>query len=82
MENLSSYSDCIDRVNKALALLTQYDRIPGGPEKAWVVDQAIRALARDDYDRVMSESNADTTKGWFLVIMETLTANSSGNLEY
>ena len=64
MSILNSYSGCLDRIDKALDWAIQYGRIEGDREKAWVIDQMIRALAGGEYDRITSEVNSDRARGF------------------
>lgn len=39
----------------ALAVLLDYGQTDGAHHKAWVIDQAVRALAGDDYAALIAE---------------------------
>lgn len=45
-----------DRIDKAIELAVRYGGIDGGHHKAWVIDQMVRALAGDDYDRIVRDA--------------------------
>ena len=68
MRILNSYGGCVNRIDKALEWAIQYGRIEGDREKAWVIDQVIRALAGDEYDRIMSGLNSDRARGYGSVL--------------
>ena len=68
MRILDSYGDCADRINKALSFALQHGRIEGDREKGWVIDQIIRELAGNEYDRVISGLDSDSAKGFGSVL--------------
>lgn len=41
-------------VDKAIDLAVRFGGIDGDHHKAWVIDQIVRALAGEDYDRVVA----------------------------
>jgi len=43
-----------DRIVRALALAVQYGGIDGDHHKAWVIDQMVRILAGDGYDKLVA----------------------------
>jgi len=45
-----------ESVAEAIRLAVQYGGIDGGHHKAWVIDQMVRALARDKYDEVVKDA--------------------------
>lgn len=45
-----------DRIEKAIELAVQYGGIDGSHHKAWVIDQMVRILAGDDYERIVAEA--------------------------
>ena len=45
-----------DRINEALNLAVLNSGIDGDRHKAWVIDGMIRALAGEEYDRIVAES--------------------------
>lgn len=45
-----------DKIDKAIELGFRYGGDDGAHHKQWVVDQMIRLLAGDDYDRLVKES--------------------------
>lgn len=42
-------------IDKAIALAIKYGSIDGDHHRAWVIDQMVRVLAGDDYERLISE---------------------------
>lgn len=46
-------------IGQALDLAWRYSQIDGAHHKAWVIDQMVRVLAGDDYERVIRERCAD-----------------------
>jgi len=44
------------RIDKAIEVAVQYGGIDGAHHKTWVIDQMVRALAGDDYDRIVAEA--------------------------
>lgn len=45
-------------IDKAIKLAVQYGGIDGAHHKAWVIDQMVRVLAGDDYERIVTEAKA------------------------
>lgn len=45
-----------DRIRKAIELAVQYGGIDGSHHKTWVIDQMVRILAGDDYERIVAEA--------------------------
>ena len=45
-----------DRVKEAIDLAVRYGSIDGDHHKAWVIDQMVRALAGDDYDKIVKRA--------------------------
>lgn len=43
-----------DRVKKSIEIAVQYGGIDGDHHKAWVIDQMVRVLAGDDYDKIVA----------------------------
>jgi len=41
------------RISKAIDLAVQYGGIDGAHHKTWVIDQMVRALAGDGYDKLV-----------------------------
>ena len=64
MRILNSYGGCVNRIDKALDWAIQYGHVQGDRENAWVIDQVIRALTGDEYDRIMSGFNSDRARGY------------------
>ena len=56
MINLNSYKFCVDRINNALSLAVKYGGIEGDSHKAWVINEMVKALAVEEYDRIVAES--------------------------
>lgn len=56
------------RISKALNVILQYGGIDGGHHKAWVLDQAVRALTGPDYAKWVKAAKAGEdgpdTYGW------------------
>jgi len=46
-----------DRAADALEILIRYGQIDGDHHKAWVIDQAVRALSGGSYDRLIAWAN-------------------------
>ncbi len=46
----------MDRIEKAIEIAVKYGGIDGAHHKTWVIDQMVRALAGDDYDRIVAEA--------------------------
>ena len=49
---------------KAIELAVKYGGIDGDHHKAWVIDQMVRALAGDDYERIVAEACGDDEYDW------------------
>lgn len=47
-----------DRLQTAIDLAVRYGGIDGVHHKAWVIDQMMRALAGDEYSRIVAEACA------------------------
>ena len=47
-----------ERIQKAIDLAVRFGGIDGAHHKAWVIDQMMRALAGDDYERIVREAKA------------------------
>lgn len=45
-----------EKIQKAMEKAIKYGGIDGAHHKDWVIDQVIRILAGDDYDRVVKEA--------------------------
>lgn len=54
--DVTEIPELTDRVNYALNLAVQYGGIEGDHHKTWVIDRMVRALAEEEYDRVIAES--------------------------
>lgn len=46
------------RIEKALDVILQYGGIDGAHHKAWVLDQAVRALTGDEYNAWVQQACA------------------------
>lgn len=44
------------RVTAAIELIVDYGGIDGAHHKDWVLDQTVRILAGDEYDRIVAEA--------------------------
>lgn len=57
-----------DSIQAAIDMAVSYGGIDGGHHKAWVIDQMVRILAGDDYDKVVAEAkdgeDGPETYGW------------------
>jgi hypothetical protein len=42
------------KINKAIELAIRYGGIDGDHHKAWVIDQMVRELTGDDYDKIVA----------------------------
>jgi hypothetical protein len=55
-------------IKKALELAFRYGQIDGAHHKLWVIDQMVRELTGNDYDKWIEEHNAGddgpNTYGW------------------
>ena len=49
---------CKNRIREAIDLAVRFGGIDGEHHKLWVIDQMVRTLAGDDYDRVVAEAKA------------------------
>ena len=47
-----------DRIKEAIELAVQYGGIDGAHHKAWVIDQVVRVLAGDNYDKIVDDACA------------------------
>ena len=55
-----------DKIDKAIAIAIRYGSIDGNHHKAWVIDQMVRALAGDDYERlILEECTEDGEIDWY-----------------
>ena len=43
------------KIKEALRIAFEYGQIDGDHHKLWVIDQMVRALTRDDYDKWIEE---------------------------
>lgn len=48
----------VDRITKAVAMITQHAAIDGAHHKDWVLDQVTRILTKDDYDAVVADAKS------------------------
>lgn len=46
------------RMNLAINVAVQYSGADGAHHKAWVIDQMVRALAGDQYERIVADAKA------------------------
>lgn len=46
-----------ERIEAAIALAIRFGGTDGDHHKAWVIDQMLRILAADDYERIIREAN-------------------------
>ena len=47
-----------ERITAALTLAVDYGGIDGAHHKDWVIDQMVRVLAGDDYDKIVAKACA------------------------
>lgn len=47
-----------ERITDAIAIAVRYGGIDGDHHKRWTIDQMVRALAGDDYERIVREAKA------------------------
>lgn len=52
------------RIEDALALAWQYGQIDGGHHKMWVIDQMVRVLLGDEYEKWVKEYEGDDEYEW------------------
>ena len=56
------------KIVAALDIAISYGQIDGAHHKAWTIDQIVRALTGEDYDRVIAEAcdgeDGPDTYGW------------------
>jgi hypothetical protein len=45
-----------EKIESALDMLISYGGIDGGHHKMWVIDQAVRILTGDDYEKVIHDA--------------------------
>lgn len=50
------------RIKKAIKLAVKYSHIDGSHHKDWIIDQMIRILAEDKYEKIINEF--DNGYGW------------------
>ena len=48
-----------DRIEKALEIAFRYGQIDGSHHKAWVIDQIVRTLLSDKYEKFISDYEID-----------------------
>lgn len=44
-----------ETIDKAIDIAYEYGQIDGGHHKMWVIDQMVRTLLKDDYDKFVKE---------------------------
>lgn len=49
-------NDLQARIDAAIEMAVRYGGDDGAHHKAWVIDQMVRALAGDDYSRIVAEA--------------------------
>jgi hypothetical protein len=47
-----------ERIQKAIEMIVQYGGIDGSHHKDWVLDQTVRILAGDKYEKIVEEACA------------------------
>ena len=50
-DDLDSWVDFRDRINRACNIAFQYGQIEGGHHRLWVIDQMLRELLKDEYEQ-------------------------------
>jgi len=45
-----------EKIDAAVDLVIRYGGIDGDHHKAWVIDQIVKVLTGDDYDRIVAEA--------------------------
>ena len=51
------YPDQLEEsINKALKIAYDYGGVGGVPQKTWVIDQMVRVLAGEYYDKIIEEA--------------------------
>lgn len=64
--NLSNDKDKQEIIDKAIAIAIKYGSIDGDHHRAWVIDQMVRVLSGDDYERLISEEcSEDGEIDWY-----------------
>ncbi|HUU88938.1 MAG TPA: hypothetical protein VMX17_14480 [Candidatus Glassbacteria bacterium] len=48
-----------ERIKNAVTIATRYGMIDGAHHKQWVIDQMLRTLLEDKYEKVIKELNSD-----------------------
>lgn len=49
-------TDLQQKINGAIDMVVRYGGIDGDHHKSWVLDQVVRVLAGDDYERIVREA--------------------------
>ena len=52
------------RIDKAIEIAYQYAQIDGGHHKMWTIDQIVRELLGDEYDKFIKEYEEDGEYIW------------------
>ena len=60
---INKYNKERENINKVLGLIFEYGQIDGDHHKAWVIDQIVRALTEDDYDKWVESYEYDEETG-------------------
>jgi predicted alpha/beta-fold hydrolase len=47
-----------ERVNQAIELAVRFGGIDGSHHKAWVIDQMVRVLSGDQYEKIVSDARS------------------------
>lgn len=60
------------RIKKAIKIATMYGQIDGDHHKAWVIDQMLRVLAGEEYEKIIAEycdgEDGTQTYRWYIGI--------------
>ena len=57
-------SHSLDNSEKAIEIAVKYGGIDGSHHKDWVIDQMVRALTGDDYERIVKAARGDDEYEW------------------
>lgn len=65
MHAIDAENELVERINSALDIMVRYGQIDGAHHKAWVIDQAVRALIGDElYLGFIRFINEEDTYSW------------------
>lgn len=52
----AQYADANERINRAIEIAVKYGGHDGSHHKNWVIDQMVRALAGNAYDKIVADA--------------------------